>query len=400
MSAERGSTRPPGKDIDDAWAFKCSRRNAEGFSRYYQMQFTGQLLLPGEPGPGLNVHLDVAAHHLAVESEGGGLGAWPLEAVEVARLQGDIFALTVAGESLHFVADDTIGFAYSGVPTIERVSSRSPRARSAIRSMLDRIWNGPDDAAPPGPAQEEAPDDVPPQRELHPTERPAGGEAAPDLEVPGVSGGESVEGEDVVAAPDPEVKKNTGGDFVEVEDVVEPRNPVEGEETIPLIRSGDETIPLIRSEPAESQEVWEETTGPADLDEVPYRSEDESIPLAGTDRAEPSAPADDPEASVCPAVREDGRPCESQILTASGYCYAHDPRRAFEDRYQAAQEARARLKRDATARLNRIYSRLDKAMRQVERGELDAETATAMAQLARTMCAILDLDESAAGDSL
>jgi hypothetical protein len=364
------------------------------------MQFTGQLLLPGEPGPGLNVHLDVAAHHLAVESEGGGLGAWPLEAVEVARLQGDIFALTVGGESLHFVADDTIGFAYSGVPTIERVSSRSPRARSALRSMLDRIWNGPDDAAPPGLPRDGVPDDVSPQRELDPEEPPAGVEAVSSPEVSSASGGDWVEVEDLAAAPDPEVPKDTGGGFVDVEDVAEPRDPVELEETIPLIQTGDETIPLLRAEPSESHEVWDETTGPPDLDEVPYRSEDEVIPLVGTDPAEPSEPADDPDTSGCPAVREDGRPCESQILTASGYCYAHDPKRAFEDRYQAAQEARAQLRRDATARLNRIYSRLDKAMRQVERGELDAETATAMAQLARTMCAILDLDESAAGDSL
>ena len=90
--------------------------------------------------------------------------------------------------------------------------------------------------------------------------------------------------------------------------------------------------------------------------------------------------------------RSDGRRCESQILTDSGYCYPHDPKRAIEDGYQAAQEARAQLKKDATARLNRIYGRLDKAMRQVERGELDPDTAIAMAQLAKTMCAILQID--------
>jgi hypothetical protein len=101
-----------------------------------------------------------------------------------------------------------------------------------------------------------------------------------------------------------------------------------------------------------------------------------------------------PDGEQCAGVRSDGQRCESQILTESGYCYAHDPRRAFEDGYQAAQDARAQLRKDATARLNRIYSRLDKAMRQVERGELDPETAMAMAQLARTMCAILEMDET------
>jgi hypothetical protein len=36
-------------------------------------------------------------------------------------------------------------------------------------------------------------------------------------------------------------------------------------------------------------------------------------------------------------------------------------------------------------------------MRQVERGELDPEMAMAMAQLARTMCAILEMDEPTPG---
>ncbi|HEX9864351.1 MAG TPA: hypothetical protein VGC03_05225, partial [Acidimicrobiia bacterium] len=41
--------------------------------RRSHMQFKGQLLLPDEPSPGLRVNLDVAEHHLAVESETGGL---------------------------------------------------------------------------------------------------------------------------------------------------------------------------------------------------------------------------------------------------------------------------------------------------------------------------------------
>lgn len=113
-----------------------------------------------------------------------------------------------------------------------------------------------------------------------------------------------------------------------------------------------------------------------------------------------AAPATEvaPPTQQCPAVRSDGRRCESQILTESGYCYPHDPKRAVEDGYQAAQEARAQLKKDATARLNRIYGRLDKAMRQVERGELDPDTAVAMAQIAKTMCAILEIDQSDSND--
>jgi len=286
------------------------------------MQFKGQLLLPDEPGPGLRVNLDVAEHHLAVESDGGGLGAWPLETVDVERLQGDIFTLTVAGEPLRFVADDTIAFAYSAVPRIERVSSR-PRARSAFRSMLDRIWNGPGEPGTPvaAPAvSEEAPHHEPVEESPTPPSVPP-----------------AAIGQVIV---DPLIEDDEPGDVVE------------------------DVMPTIEFE----------------MPKVPTAADG----LNATDG--------------CPAIRGDGRRCQSPILTSSGYCYPHDPKRAFEDRYQAAQEARAQLKRDATARLNRIYGRLEKAMRQVERGELDPGTAMAMAQLARTMCAIVDMEEPPSGD--
>ncbi|MFP4553840.1 MAG: hypothetical protein ACLFRT_08275 [Actinomycetota bacterium] len=318
------------------------------------MQFKGQLLLPDEPGPGLRVHLDVAEHHLAVESDGGGLGAWPLETVDVERLQGDIFALTVAGEPLQFVADDTIGFAYSGVPAIEKFSSRRPRARSTLRSMFDRIWNGPDDAASPTPVEKQTPVDDP--------------EAVEELAV--LEEAEAVEKPDRpgllerIFPSDPESEMTSGrandiDEMIAGADVV--LEPTEDSPAVP------EPSPLV--------EPVEETT-----------------PTGGR------VDDDGGETAVCPGTTNDGRPCESQILTSSGYCYAHDPKRAFEDRYQAALEAREQLKRDATERLNRIYSRLDKAMRQVERGELDPETAMAMAQLANTMCAILGIDEPSTGD--
>lgn len=318
------------------------------------MQFKGQLLLPDEPGPGLRVHLDVAEHHLAVESDGGGLGAWPLEVVDVERLQGDIFALTVAGEPLQFVADDTIGFAYSGVPTIEKFSSRRPRARSTLRSVFDRIWNGPDDAASPTPVEEQAPVEAPEAVEV-----PEGLEEPKPVEKPGRPG--LLER---IFPSDPQDEVTSGRANDVDEEVAEPEVALEPTEHAPAV-----------PEPSTLVEPVEEPT-----------------PTGG------QVEDDRSETAVCPGTTNDGRPCESQILTSSGYCYAHDPKRAFEDRYQAALEAREQLKKDATGRLNRIYSRLDKAMRQVERGELDPEMAMAMAQLANTMCAILGIDETSAGD--
>jgi hypothetical protein len=274
----------------------------------------------------LSVNLEVAEHHLAVESDGGGLGAWPLEVVDVERLEGDIFALTVAGEPLRFVADDTIGFAYSGVPTIERVSPR-PRPRSGLRSFFSRIWSAP----------------------VESVESTEDSSASP----------ESSETPAVKAEPAP------------VPETVEKPGPV----------------PEPVETPAETTE-----TALEELADSPI-----SIPLVDTEMNE-SPPVDEVSETRCPAIRSDGRRCESPILTSSGYCYPHDPRRAFDDKYQAAQDAREQIKREATGRLNRIYGRLEKAMRQVERGELDPETAMAMAQLARTMCAILDVEPSPPAD--
>lgn len=281
------------------------------------MQFRGHLLLPGDNGPGLSVNLDVAEHHLAVESDGGGLGAWPLEVVDVERLEGDIFALTVAGEPLRFIADDTIAFAYSGVPTIDRVSSRTG-PRFGLRSFLGRMWSAPVESA--GRAADSS-----------------GRHAVPDS----------------------------------------PERP-----EAPVARPEPVVIPESAEEPAEATEWAVEES----------RESSSLIPPVEMMRVEPLPPVDEVSDTRCPAIRSDGRRCESPILTSSGYCYPHDPRRAFDDKYQAAQDAREQIKRDATGRLNRIYARLDKAMRQVERGELDPETAMAMAQLARTMCAILDVE--------
>lgn len=278
------------------------------------MQFKGQLLLPGDDGPGLSVCLDLAAHHLAVESDSGGLGAWPLEAVDVERLRGDVFALTVAGESLRFVADDTVAFTYSGVPAI-RMRSGPYRPRWSVRAFIKGLLNPPASGAP-------APEDE--------------GTAAFPAEV---------------SAP---------------------------------ITNADALAALSAEEPE-----WPEL----ELEEA-WAPEPEPNYIAPREAEEPHMPADELSEMRCPAVRSDGRRCESTILTSSGYCHPHDPRRAFEDKYRAAQKARAMIKQEATGKLNRIYSRLEKAMRQVERGELDPEVAMAMAQLARTMCAILDVDGS------
>lgn len=308
------------------------------------MQFKGQLLLPNEPGPGLQVNLDVADHHLAVESETGGLGAWPLEVVDVRRLQGDVFAMTVAGEDLHFVADDTISFAYTGLPAIKSISRT--KTHSSLRTLFDKIWNDPPKkSAPPAePVQSPSAD-----------ERPV---LVEDQALAQLDLWTEIDEAPVDVFPQPEATIAALPD----------------EERWHLGPSIDvtDTVP--------TQEISSIGVEKGDVDSTAPAQTPQSIEKS-------------PETSGCPALRSDGRPCESPILTSSGYCHPHDPERNVIEGYEQAQQARARLKRRGTARLNRVYSRLDRAMRQVERGEIEPEIAMAMAQLAHTMCAILDLSD-------
>ncbi len=304
------------------------------------LRFKGQLLLPSEPGPGLRVDLEVAGHHLAVESESGGLGAWPLETVRVRRLEGDTFAMTVAGEDLHFVADDTISFAYSGLPAIESVSGPA-RGRSRLRSWLDRFGS-----ESPGPTPAIVTPSTPPA---------VTAEASPTIE-------EALTSD--VADSEPAAAET---DLFEIPEYVE-------EEVVEV------TTLSVVSEPEPLQDAWRQPDRPT--------IEDDSA-----QPADQSEVMDDEQPAGCLGLTNDGLPCRSPILSPSGYCYPHDPDRAVADGYRKALDARAKLKRKGTARLTRVYSRLEKAMRQVEQGELDPDIAVAMAQLARTMCAILDLDD-------
>lgn len=297
------------------------------------MRFKGQLLVPSESGPGLRVDLEVAGHHLAVESESGDLGAWPLEAVRVRRLEGDTFEMTVAGEDLHFIADDTISFAYSGMPAIERFSGPLP-SRSRIRNFLGKL----------GTASSRAQTSV---RKVELVEE--------EPEVP--------------APPYPQVEEDVGWEATRNEVADSPPGEVIDMDAFFAEEFQVATPPVMTPVPAPAPAAEEIAPEPL----TPETAEQQEM--------------------ACPALTSDGLPCRSPILAPSGYCYSHDPERSVVDGYAKAQEARARLRRKSTARLNKVYNRLDKAMREVERGELEPEVAMAMAQLARTMCAILDLDE-------
>lgn len=301
------------------------------------MRFRGQLLIPTEEGPGLEVDLEVADRRLAVVSDSETLGTWPLDSVRVRRLAGDKFQMTVAGEDLHFVANDTISFAYDGIQAIERHGG-DLRGLVPLKGLktLFRLGGGRRDEAAPDATTPETTTDAP--LELAQTDRHA-------LDTP----------EESVFNAAPELS---------------PTPPPE-----PAPAGIDEV-----DDPMSVPEWLDRPTMPEPVVDL--------SPL----EVEPD-PVTEPSTGRCRALRNDGHPCESPIVGDSGYCFPHDPSNPVGKGFHDAQKARSRLKQKRAERLSRVYSRLDKALKQVEKGELETSQAMAMAQLARTMCAILELDD-------
>ncbi|HZD23762.1 MAG TPA: hypothetical protein VE569_10235 [Acidimicrobiia bacterium] len=374
------------------------------------MQFKGQLLTPQDPGPGLRVNLDLSEDHLEMDSEEGDLGTWSLDVVQVERIEGDVFALTVEGESLHFVADDTIGFAYSAVPTIEK-GIAAPKHRPTLRSFIDRMWNSPertvepvkvepvsneDSEGDPEAAEDHRPRDedrLPPEESIEDASVPPVGDEADDSAEPGESSEENPLSEESVESPktaealippveeeNPEEPANTS-EPKEVTDEATTREPLESTQNEP-VKSGD-IVEVVEDVdiPQFVLPTEERKTEPTEEEETPMED------------VEGSSPDEELGAELCRAIRSDGRRCESSAQTLSGYCYAHDPSRSAGDRNRTEQDAGAHVTDDGTGRLSGIYNRLDKAMSQVEDGELDPAIATAMAHIANTMCTIITIDD-------
>lgn len=101
----------------------------------------------------------------------------------------------------------------------------------------------------------------------------------------------------------------------------------------------------------------------------------------------------------CPAVRTDGRPCQSTILGPSGYCFSHDPeldeeRREARRRGGLSTGRLTRLLRVPPAALAELYERLERAIVEVHEGALEPARATAMASLVQALCATLELGDA------
>jgi hypothetical protein len=100
----------------------------------------------------------------------------------------------------------------------------------------------------------------------------------------------------------------------------------------------------------------------------------------------------------CKATKKDGSPCPAPILAGAEFCFTHDPDRAEERKAASARGGRnrsniVRLRNLAPPRLLPIYDKLEQALEEVHSGRLSPAQATAMAQLARALAAILQASE-------
>ncbi|GEM_PF-3737956 len=154
------------------------------------MEFRGRLNTPDGPGEGIAVELRLTDVFLELGSGDGELGRWRLDEVELTRVAGDVFDLTLEGEAFVFVADDAISFAYEGLGYVEatrtKVKRRRRRRDAGQAEALRMLLEGGPEPAPASPAEAHPPE--PEVTEILPiTQEPA----SPDPVVPARGSGPS-----------------------------------------------------------------------------------------------------------------------------------------------------------------------------------------------------------------
>ena len=158
------------------------------------MEFRGRLKAPGDPGEGIAVELRLTDVFLELGSEAEELGRWRLDEVAIERVAGDLFDLTLEGESVVFVAADALSFAYEGVGYADEIRAklkkrRRRKKRQPSESLLERLQESPE--APPSEPEPPAPEPtvpVPPRVELPSPSAPLVEDGVPVVvEAPAVS---------------------------------------------------------------------------------------------------------------------------------------------------------------------------------------------------------------------
>lgn len=98
------------------------------------MDFRGHLRLPEDAGAGIPVELRLDDIFVIITSAGNELGAWRADDVVIDRIFSNQFAIELDGESMVFIAQDALGFAYDGISAIEDLQERLTKRRTFKRS--------------------------------------------------------------------------------------------------------------------------------------------------------------------------------------------------------------------------------------------------------------------------
>ncbi|MGF1666789.1 MAG: hypothetical protein ACFCVC_11030 [Acidimicrobiia bacterium] len=112
------------------------------------MVYKGRLKVAGDPGEGIPVDLSIDDVFVDLASGDENLGRWRMDVVDLSRLAGNEFALSLDGEQMVFVAADPLGFAYNAVTTIEEISGRLRKKRGLFRKRSDASRKLEDDSVP------------------------------------------------------------------------------------------------------------------------------------------------------------------------------------------------------------------------------------------------------------
>jgi hypothetical protein len=98
------------------------------------VDFRGHLRLPEDAGTGIPVLLRLDDIFVVISSGEDELGAWRADDVAIERIFSNQFAIELDGESMVFVAQDALGFAYDGITAIEDLQERLTKRRVFKRS--------------------------------------------------------------------------------------------------------------------------------------------------------------------------------------------------------------------------------------------------------------------------
>jgi len=111
------------------------------------VDFRGHLRLPEDAGAGIPVELRLDDIFVIITSAGNELGAWRADDVVINRIFSNQFAIELDGESMVFIAQDALGFAYEGISAIEDLQERLTKRRAFKRSKKKKV-EAPSEEAP------------------------------------------------------------------------------------------------------------------------------------------------------------------------------------------------------------------------------------------------------------